>query len=257
VAAHLGVSEIYGISGAQGIAALAFGTESVPRVDKIVGPGNARVQTAKKLVYGSVGIDSLAGPSEVAILADDDANSEFTAIDLLAQAEHGSGYEAAVCFVLSQKKAEEIKAALNNLVAKYDLAAAVTDSLSRYGNIFIVKDFHEAVRACEIMAPEHIELHCQNPEELIGGFKTFGALFVGPWTPEVAGDYFAGSNHVLPTQGTARFSSGLTVADFMRSSALVRYTKETMQRNAASIALLARKENLRAHELSAKLRGEE
>lgn len=254
VAAHLGIREIYGISGAQGVAALAFGTESVPRVNKIVGPGNRWVMTAKKLVYGTVGIDSLAGPSEVVIFADESANPEFVAIDLLAQAEHGTGFEAATAFVISNDMAEAIRNSVSKLVSKWNLEQAVRQSLERFGNIFVVEDLDIAAEAVEEMAPEHVELHCAAPETIIERLRTYGALFVGQSTPEAVGDYFAGSNHVLPTQGTARFASGLTVADFMRSSAIVRYSEERLARDSEKIALLARCEGLRAHELSVTLR---
>ncbi len=254
IAAHFGVKEIYGISGAQGVAALAYGTETIPRVDKIVGPGNIWVSTAKKLLYGTVGIDFLAGPSEVVILADESANPEFIAIDLLAQAEHGTGLEAAIAFVSTEDKAREIQSCLNALVERFELQSSVQKSLEKYGNIFVVDSLVEAVEACEQIAPEHVELACENAEELGSKLRKYGALFIGQYTPEAVGDYYGGTNHVLPTQGTARFSSGLTVGEFMRSAATVSYDKETLNNNADKIAVLAQVENMKAHKLSVLLR---
>ncbi len=254
IAAHFGVKEIYGISGAQGVAALAYGTETVPRVDKIVGPGNIWVSTAKKLLYGTVGIDFLAGPSEVVIFADESVNPEHIAIDLLAQAEHGTGLEAAIAFVSSEEKAQEIKSCLNKIVERNELESSVGQSLKTYGNIFLVDSWSDAVEGCELIAPEHVELACENAEEIAPQLRKYGALFIGEYTPEAVGDYYAGTNHVLPTQGTARFSSGLTVNDFMRSSATVRYDREILNQNADKIAVLAEVEKMKAHRLSVLMR---
>ena len=254
VAARLGVKEIYGISGAQGVAALAFGTQSIPRVDKIVGPGNAWVATAKRMVYGAVGIDSLAGPSEVVIFADENANPGQVAIDLLAQAEHGSGHEAAVAFVSSNHLAQQIQQQVAEIAARYELEPVVQKALTNYGNIFVVSNWSQAVAACEAIAPEHVELLCAEAEQILPLLRHYGAAFIGPWTPEAVADYYAGCNHVLPTQGTARFSSGLTVHDFMRSSAVVRYDRSTLEQNCDAIAAIARCEGLRAHGLSVLMR---
>lgn len=257
VAGHLGVREVYAVSGAQGVAALAYGTESVPRVDKIVGPGNIWVMTAKRLVYGAVGIDSLAGPSEIVVIADESANPRYVAIDLLSQAEHGTGLEAAVAFVTSRAQAELIRDEAASLSVKYGLTEAVKPALDRYGTIFVVDDLETAVEAAGRMAPEHAELVGPRAEALADRVTTCGALFLGEQTPEPVGDYYAGSNHVLPTQGTARFSSGLTVGEFMRSSSRVRYTPEALARAAPRIAALADAEQMTAHRLAVQLRLEQ
>jgi histidinol dehydrogenase len=254
VAAHLGVREIYAISGAQGVAALAYGTESVPRVDKIVGPGNIWVMTAKRLVYGAVGVDSLAGPSEIVVIADETANPRYIAIDLLSQAEHGTGLEAAVAFVTSKAQAESIRDEIAVLCQRYDLTETVKPALDRYGTIFVVDDLDIALEAAGLMAPEHAELVGPRAEALADRLKTCGALFLGEQTPEPVGDYYAGTNHVLPTQGTARFSSGLTVGEFMRSSSRIRYNARALARGAAHIAALADAERMTAHRLAVQLR---
>ena len=254
VAAHLGVREVYAISGAQGIAALAYGTESVPKVDKIVGPGNIWVMTAKRLVYGAVGVDSLAGPSEIVVIADSSANPRYVAIDLLSQAEHGTGLEASVAFVTSQAQAEAIRAEVEILALEYNLLEAVKPALDRYGAIFVVDSLERAVEATGQWAPEHAELVGPDAEALADHLTTCGALFLGEQTPEPVGDYYAGSNHVLPTQGTARFSSGLTVGEFMRSSSRIRYTPAALAKGAPHIAALAQAEQMTAHRLAVQLR---
>ncbi len=254
VAAHLGVREIYAISGAQGVAALAYGTESVPKVDKIVGPGSIWVMTAKRLVYGAVGVDSLAGPSEIVVIADESANPRYIAIDLLSQAEHGTGLEASVAFVTSREQAEAIRGEIERLAHEHELVAAVKPALDRYGVIFVVDDLETAIDAAGRMAPEHAELVGPRVEALADRLHTCGALFLGEQTPEPVGDYFAGSNHVLPTQGTARFSSGLTVGEFMRSSSRIRYTAEALKHSEPHIAALADAEQMKAHRLAVQLR---
>jgi len=254
VASHLGVSELYAISGAQGVAALAYGTESVPRVDKITGPGSVWVTTAKRLVSGAVGIDSLAGPSEIVVFADADANPTWVAIDLLSQAEHGTGDEAAIAFVSSERAAEAIRSEVERLASEYALADAVRPALERYGNVFVVDELEEAVPYVEQLAPEHVELMCAEADSLAQMLRCHGALFIGEHTPESVGDYFAGTNHVLPTGGTARFASGLTVADFMRSSSVIRYTREALAKNAKHIVAIARPEKMDAHRLAVELR---
>lgn len=254
IADYLEIRKVYKISGAQGIAALAFGTESVPAADVIAGPGNIYVQTAKRLVYGYVGIDSLAGPSEIAIIADDSANPEFIAADMLSQAEHGTGLEASIVFCLSSEKAEEIKNNLLRLIVKNDLEGSVTKSLREYGNIFVVNSLDTAVNAINIIAPEHAEVLTEDPDELIPYITNAGAVFAGEYSPEPVGDYYCGTNHVLPTGGTARFSSGLSVHDFIRSHSIIRYTKDALIKNKDSIIKLADTESMKAHALSIKLR---
>jgi histidinol dehydrogenase len=257
IADYLEIKKVYKISGAQGIAALAFGTESVPPVDIIAGPGNVYVQTAKRLVYGYVGIDSLAGPSEIAVIADDSANPEFIAADMLSQAEHGTGMEASIVFCLDKEKAEEIKNNLLRLIVKNDLEGAVSKSLRSYGNIFIVESLEEAVNAVNIIAPEHAEILTLDPEELIPYITNAGAVFAGEYSPEPVGDYYCGTNHILPTGGTARFSSGLSVHDFIRSHSVIRYTKNALSKHKKSIIKLAETEGMNAHALSIKVRSKE
>ncbi|QEH38034.1 Histidinol dehydrogenase [Aquisphaera giovannonii] len=253
-AAHLGVREVYAISGAQGVAALAYGTETVPKVDKIVGPGSIWVSTAKRLVYGVVGIDSLAGPSEIAIIADASADPRNIAIDLLSQAEHGTGEEASVAFVTTYAQAEAVRSELERLARKYDLVAAVKPALDRHGVIFVTSNPDDAVAAVNRLAPEHVELLGPEAEALADRLENYGALFLGEQTPEPVGDYYAGTNHVLPTQGTARFASGLTVADFLRSSSRVRYTPASLARAGDHIRALAEAEHMRAHGLAVEIR---
>jgi len=254
VADYLGVRNVYKVSGAQGVAALAFGTDSVPRVDKIVGPGNVYTQTAKKLLYGTVGIDFLAGASEVAIIADGKAPAAYIAADLLAQAEHGSGMETSVAFCVSFEQAESISSELVRLIRRHDLGDAVSQALLAYGNIFVVDNLATAVDAVNILAPEHLELMCDDAEDLLPMVRNSGAIFVGAHSTEPAGDYFCGTNHVLPTGGTARFSSGLAVTDFLRGVSIVRYTAEALAAHGASIRALADAEGLRAHALAVSVR---
>jgi histidinol dehydrogenase len=254
VADYLGVRNVYRISGAQGVAALAYGTDSVPRVDKIVGPGNIYTQTAKRLVFGTVGIDSIAGPSEIAIIADTKAPAAYVAADLLAQAEHGSGLETAVAFCTSVAQAEAISSELVGLIRRHDLGDAVSRALLSYGNIFVVDSLSTAVDAVNVISPEHLELMCEAAEDLLPMVRTSGAVFIGEYSTEPVGDYICGTNHVLPTAGTARFSSGLSVMDFLRGVSVVRYTHAALAANGASIRALAEAEGLRAHALAVAIR---
>ncbi len=254
VADYLGIRNVYKVSGAQGVAALAYGTDSVPRVDKIVGPGNIYTQTAKRLVFGSVGIDSLAGPSEIAIIADRKAPSAYIAADLLAQAEHGSGLETAVAFCTSVAQAEAISSELVGFIRRHDLGDTVSRALLAYGNIFVVDSLSTAVDAVNMISPEHLELMCEEAEDLLPMVRTSGAVFIGEYSTEPVGDYICGTNHVLPTAGTARFSSGLSVMDFVRAVSVVRYTHEALAANAASIRALAEAEGLKAHALAVAIR---
>ncbi len=254
VADYLGVREVYKVSGAQGVAALAYGTDSVARVDKIVGPGNIYTQTAKKLLYGTVGIDSIAGPSEVVIIADPSTPPIYVAADLLAQAEHGSGQETAVAFCTTMEHAEAVSSALVGLMRRHGLGDAVSRALLAYGNIFVVRDVATAIDAVNMIAPEHLELMCEDAEELIPRVRSAGAVFVGTHATEPVGDYFCGTNHVLPTGGTARFSSGLSVWDFLRGVSVVRYTPQALDANGPAIRALAEAEGLRAHALAVSLR---
>lgn len=248
-----GATEIYKAGGAQGVAAAAFGTESIPPVFKIVGPGNAYVAMAKRLVFGTVGIDMIAGPSEVGVLADDTANPVWVAADLLAQAEHDA--RAAVFLVtpsraLAEKVEEELRRQLDELPRR-DIAAP---SVEQYGKIFVAKDMKQAVEVMNLIAPEHLELDTADAEALVGDIVNAGAIFIGPYTPEPIGDYFAGPNHTLPTMGTAAFSSPLGVYDFVKRSSLLQYDKEAFEAIAAKVMAFAGVEGLQAHGLAVKRR---
>lgn len=248
-----GATEIYKAGGAQGVAAAAFGTESIPPVFKIVGPGNAYVAMAKRLVFGTVGIDMIAGPSEVGVLADDTANPVWVAADLLAQAEHDA--RAAVFLVtpsraLAEKVEAEVRRQLDELPRR-DIAAP---SVEQYGKIFVTKDMNQAVEVMNLIAPEHLELDTADAEALAGDIVNAGAIFIGPYTPEPIGDYFAGPNHTLPTMGTAAFSSPLGVYDFVKRSSLLQYDKEAFEAVAAKVMAFANVEGLQAHGLAVKRR---
>ena len=248
-----GATEIYKAGGAQGVAAAAFGTESIPPVFKIVGPGNAYVAMAKRLVFGTVGIDMIAGPSEVGVLADDTANPVWVAADLLAQAEHDA--RAAVFLVtpsraLAEKVEAEVRRQLDELPRR-DIAAP---SVEQYGKIFVTKDMNQAVEVMNLIAPEHLELDTADAETLAGDIVNAGAIFIGPYTPEPIGDYFAGPNHTLPTMGTAAFSSPLGVYDFVKRSSLLQYDKEAFEAIAAKVMAFAGVEGLQAHGLAVKRR---
>ncbi len=245
-AAEAGISEIYKVGGAQAIAALAYGTASIPRVDKITGPGNAYVTAAKKLVVGEVGIDMLAGPSEVLILADETAEPAFIAVDLMAQAEHDP--KASVFLVTTDPTLpDEVEEALEVLLEDAPRADVIRRSLTDNGRIFIVPDVRVALDVANAIAPEHLEVLMADPMELLGSIRNAGAIFLGPWTPESVGDYVAGPNHVLPTGGTARFSSPLSVDDFMKKSSVISYSREALESDAATIITIASAEGLSAH----------
>ncbi len=250
---ELGVTEIYQVGGAQAVAALAYGTETVPRVDKITGPGNRFVAAAKKLVFGAVGIDAIAGPSEVVIVADDTARADYIAADLLAQAEHGED-ASAVLITTSEALAGAVAREVAQQVETLPRRAIVANSLAEYGAIFIVDDLAAACTLVNEFAPEHLELMTVDDEAFAAGVRHAGAIFFGAHTPEAVGDYFAGPNHVLPTGGAARFSSALSVHDFLRHTTLLRYTRADIERNARMIAALAAAEGLAAHARSALIR---
>jgi histidinol dehydrogenase len=250
---ELNVTEVYAVGGAQAIAALAYGTESVPRVDKITGPGNKYVAAAKKLVFGSVGIDSIAGPSEVVIIADHSARADFVAADLLAQAEHAED-ASAILLTTSEDLARETAAEIRRQSASLPREAMVEKSLASYGAIILVRDLDEACAIANELAPEHLELMTEDDESVGAQIREAGAIFFGANTPEAVGDYFAGPNHVLPTCGAARFSSALGVYDFIKRTSLLRYSSEAMKRSAEKIAALAEVEGLEAHARSALIR---
>lgn len=245
-AAEVGVDEIYKVGGAQAIAALAYGTDTIARVDKITGPGNAYVTAAKKLVMGDVGIDMLAGPSEVLILADETAEPMFVAIDLMAQAEHDP--RAATYLVTTDEDLPaRVEIALRELLAGSSRADVIERSLTDNGVVIVCPDIDVALDAANLIAPEHLEVQMADPFELLGSIKNAGAIFLGPWTPESVGDYVAGPNHVLPTGGTARFSSPLSVDDFVKKSSVLSYSLQGLEADGATVMTIAEAEGLEAH----------
>jgi histidinol dehydrogenase len=245
-----GVDRIFEIGGAQAVAALSFGTASVPRVDKIVGPGNQWVACAKRQVYGEVDIDSVAGPSEVLILADDTAAPAWVAADLLAQAEHDSEARA-ILVTTSRKLAEAVVVELGKQLEDLPRRSIAEAALRRYGAAVIAADLDEAIEFTNRYAPEHLELQLEGARALCERLTTSGAIFLGAWASEAAGDYLAGANHVLPTGGAARYASPLGVYDFVKRTSLIEYQREAAQRDATPIALLADVEGLDAHGRSA------
>lgn len=250
-----GVDRIYKIGGAQAIAALAYGTESVPKVDKIVGPGNAFVAEAKKQVFGQVSIDMIAGPSEILVVADGTCNPKYIAADLLSQAEHDKLASAVLVTdseELAQGVCEEIEKQLPNL-ERYDIAR---ESIDNNGKIIIAKSLDNAIDIANEIAPEHLELCVDNPFDYLDSIRHAGSVFMGKNCPEALGDYFAGANHTLPTSGTAKFSSPLSVDDFIKKTQYTYYTKNALNRVAADVAYFAKKEGLTAHAKSAMVRSE-
>lgn len=248
-----GVDRIFKIGGAQAIAALAYGTQTIPRVDKIVGPGNAYVAAAKKLVFGQVAIDMIAGPSEVVVIADQTANPAFAAADMLAQAEHDE-MAAAVLFTpfpdLAERVAGEVQKQLQTLPKK----GIIEKSLSQYGAIIITSDIAQAVELGNLFAPEHLELMVENPAQLVGQIRNAGSVFLGSYTPEALGDYMAGANHILPTEGTARFSSPLGVYDFYKRMSVLSFSQEAFEKLSGPTQHFARMEGLDAHANSVRVR---
>lgn len=249
----LGIDKIYKIGGAQAIAALAYGTETVEKVDKIVGPGNAYVARAKKWVYGTVGIDMIAGPSEICIIADEHANPRYVAADLLSQAEHDETAKA-ICITTSNELAEKIRQEVNVQAEKLERKEIVAASIASNGRIILAKDSDEACKIANRIAPEHLEVMTAQPLELLPKIKHAGAIFLGSHSPEPLGDYFAGPNHTLPTDGTARFASGLGVHDFMKKSTIIHYSKEALQQASGKIIALAEAEGLTAHAKAIQIR---
>ena len=257
VAADLaGVTEIYKIGGAQAVAAMAFGTGTIPRVDKIVGPGNIFVALAKRLVFGIVDIDMIAGPSEILIVADHSANPSYVAADLLSQAEHD---EDAVPILLTPDEAlaENVKKELEKQVKALNKRNIAEISLRNNGYLLVTESLQDAVDMANKIAPEHLELALEKPEEWAKKVQNAGAIFLGHYTPEAMGDYLAGPNHVLPTSGTARFSSPLGVYDFIKRTSLISYTREALQNCGKTVQLLAEMEDLGGHANSVKLRLDE
>lgn len=254
-AKEAGVSEVYKIGGAQAIAAMAYGTESVPKVDKIVGPGNIYVALAKKAVYGNVNIDSVAGPSEILVIADDTANADYVAADLLSQAEHDE-LASAVLITTSQSFADKVSERVDYYKARLERSAIIEKSLDNFGYILIAEDINEAIDTANEIAPEHMEIITQNAFEVMMKIKNAGAIFIGEHSCEPLGDYFAGPNHVLPTNGTAKFFSPLSVDDFVKKSSVIYYSREALEEVHTYVEKFAESEHLTAHALSMKVRFE-
>lgn len=248
-----GVTEIYSVGGAQAIAALAYGTESIPKVDKITGPGNAFVAAAKKIVSGDCGIDMIAGPSEVCVVADETALPEMVAIDLMAQAEHDP---LASCYLVtfSADYADKVEAAIADHLKRSTRADITSSSLDNKGLIVVCPDLASGMEVVNVIAPEHLEMHVANPSELLGQIRHAGAIFMGEWTPEAVGDYVAGPNHTLPTGGTARFSSPLSTDEFVKKSSIIQYSPASLLNDASAIVTIADHEGLWAHAESVRLR---
>jgi histidinol dehydrogenase len=241
-----GVKRMFKIGGAQAIGALAYGTESVPKTDKIVGPGNIFVALAKREVFGVCDIDMIAGPSEIAVLADETANARYIAADLLSQAEHDPR-SAAVLVTTSKVLAEEVSMEVESQLAELPRRDIATEAIRDYGVIYIVKSLEEGADVINQIAPEHLEIMTKDPMSLLGKIKHAGAIFLGEYSSEPVGDYFAGSNHVLPTSGTARFSGPLNVDDFTKKSSVIRYSEQALKENGEKISAFARLEGLEAH----------
>ncbi len=255
-AKEAGADKIYKVGGAQAIAALAFGTESIPKVDKIVGPGNIFVALAKKAVYGNVSIDSIAGPSEILVLADETANPRYVAADLLSQAEHDE-MASAILVTTSETLAEQVTKEINGFLKQLSRKEIMEKSLESFGYILIAKDMKEAVDVANAVASEHLEIMTANPFDVMTRIKNAGAIFIGAYSCEPLGDYFAGPNHVLPTNGTAKFFSPLSVDDFIKKSSIVYYSREALEPVHKDIEFFANQEELTAHANSMKVRFEE
>ncbi|MDD5399796.1 MAG: histidinol dehydrogenase [Sulfurimonas sp.] len=253
-ACHLcGVSEVYKVGGASAIAAMAYGTETIPKVDVITGPGNIFVATAKKMVFGDVNIDMIAGPSEIGILADDSANPSHLAIDMLSQAEHDE-MASSILITPSQKLADEVKVELENWLKKLPREEIARKSIEERGAIIVTSDMEEAIVLMNEIAPEHLEVATLSPFELLPLIKHAGAIFLGHNTPEAVGDYVAGPNHTLPTGGTAKFYSPLGVENFMKKTSIISFSSKAINEVGEECALIAKTEGLTAHELSVRVR---
>ncbi len=254
-AKRVGITSVFKAGSAWAIAALAYGTKSVPKVDVIVGPGNIYVTLAKKIVSGSVGIDMIAGPSEILVIADESADPRFIAADLLSQAEHDA-MASSVLVTNSETVALQTKEALKEQLPKLSRQKTAESSLADFGSIMVVPDIDTGIELANRLAPEHLELMVDKPFEHLGKIRNAGALFLGPYTPEPVGDYIAGPNHVLPTAGTARFSSALSVDNFTKKTSLINYSKDAFEKEADDVIILAEIEGLDAHANSVKIRKE-
>ena len=255
-ATEAGVDRIYKVGGAQAIAALAFGTESVPKVDKIVGPGNIYVALAKKAVFGHVSIDSIAGPSEILVLADESANPRFVAADLLSQAEHDE-MASAILVTTSQELAEQVSVEVDKFVAQLSRKEIIQKSLDNYGYILVAANEEEAIETANDIASEHLEIVMKDPFAVMTKIRNAGAIFLGTYSSEPLGDYFAGPNHVLPTNGTAKFFSALSVDDFIKKSSIISYSREALEPIYKDIVQFAECEQLTAHANSIRVRFED
>lgn len=256
VAAHeAGADEVYKAGGAQAIAAMAFGTESIPKVDKIVGPGNIYVALAKKAVYGHVSIDSIAGPSEILVLADETANPRFVAADLLSQAEHDE-MASAILITTSEELAQKVSQEVDGFLMELSRREIIEKSLDNYGYILLAENLEEAIETANEIASEHLEIVTKNPFEVMTKIRNAGAIFIGEYSSEPLGDYFAGPNHVLPTNGTAKFFSPLGVDDFVKKSSIIYYSKEALDPIHKDIIQFATSEQLTAHANSIRVRFE-
>ncbi len=252
----LGIEEVYTIGGAQAIGALAYGTETIKKVDKIVGPGNIYVAIAKKMVFGVVDIDMFAGPSEVFVIADSTANEVFVASDLLSQAEHDE-MASSVCITTSEGFAKKLQKEIKRQLARLPKKDIASSSLKNYGAIILVRTLREAVELANEIGPEHLELMVSKPEKLLEDIKNAGAVFMGQWSPEPIGDYIAGPNHTLPTSGTARFFSPLGVYDFIKRTSVLSFSKEAFKKLAPYVITLAEAEDLHAHARTIQVRMDE
>ena len=250
-----GVDEIYKVGGAQAIAAMAFGTESIPKVDKITGPGNIFVALAKKACFGYVSIDSIAGPSEILVLADESANPRFVAADLLSQAEHDE-MASAILITTSRDLAEKVSNEVEQFTRQLSREEIIRKSLDHYGYILVAENMDQAIDAVNEIASEHLEILTRNPYETMTKVKNAGAIFLGEYSSEPLGDYFAGPNHILPTNGTARVFSPLNVDDFLKKTSIISYSKDALEKVHEEIELFAQKEGLTAHANSIKVRFE-
>ena len=255
-AKEAGVDKIYKVGGAQAIAALAYGTESIPKVDKIVGPGNIYVALAKKAVYGHVSIDSIAGPSEILVVADKTANPRYVAADLLSQAEHDE-LASAILVTTSEKLAHEVSDQVDGFLKELSRAEIISKSLDNYGYILLADTMEDVIDVANEIASEHLEIQTKNPFEVMTKIRNAGAIFIGEYASEPLGDYFAGPNHILPTNGTAKFFSPLSVDDFIKKSSIISYSREALQKVHKDIESFAKAEQLTAHANSIHVRFEE
>ena len=255
-AKEAGVNKIYKVGGAQAISALAYGTESIPKVDKIVGPGNIYVALAKKAVYGHVSIDSIAGPSEILVVADETANPRYVAADLLSQAEHDE-LASAILVTTSEKLAHEVSDQVDGFLKELSRAEIISKSLDNYGYILLADTMEDVIDVANEIASEHLEIQTKNPFEVMTKIRNAGAIFIGEYASEPLGDYFAGPNHILPTNGTAKFFSPLSVDDFIKKSSIISYSREALQKVHKDIESFAKAEQLTAHANSIHVRFEE